>query len=158
MDDVLVRLIQTSSGDLAHDYVSQLALWPRDRVTEGFSRAAGWVSQKAGEFGLEQVDIERFPSDGKIEYFGNPTFQQWSVKKGELWVTSPFRIKLTSYAELPMSLAGNSTTADIETELVNIGAGTEEHNYAKDVKGKIVLTSSNPAAVFNHGEHQTKYG
>ena len=104
-DDVVVRLIQTSSGDRAHDYVSQIALWHRLQVSEGYSRAAEWVSQKAKEYGLEQVGIERFPTDGKIEYFGNAMPPLWKVKKGELWLTSPFLMKLASYDEVPLSLA-----------------------------------------------------
>jgi hypothetical protein len=147
-DDVIVRLIQMSSGDLAHDYVSQLALWDRNQVTEGYTRAAEWVSQKAKDFGLEQVAIERFLSDGKVEYLGNPTFSLWKVKKAELWVTSPFQMKLTTYAELPMSLASGSATADVEAELVDIGAGTADADYPADIKGKIVLTSSHPRAIF----------
>jgi len=147
-DDVIVRLIQMSSGDLAHDYDSQLALWDRSQVTEGYMRAAEWVSQKAKDFGLEQVAIERFLSDGKVEYLGNPTFPLWKVKKAELWVTSPFQMKLTTYAELPMSLAIWSTTADVEAELVDIGAGTADADYPADIKGKIVLTSSHPGEIF----------
>jgi hypothetical protein len=155
-DGILVRLIQTSSGDLAHDYVSQIALWDRNQVSEGYSRAAEWVSQKAKDFGLEQVTIERFPSDGKIEYLGNVGPPQWKVKKAELWLTSPFQMKLASYAELPMSLARASTSADVEAELVDIGAGSADADYATDIKGKIVLTSGNPLAVF--GRAVTKEG
>ncbi len=147
-DDIIVRLIQHSSGDLAHDYVSRLALWDRNQVTAGYSQAAEWVRQKAEDFGLDQVAIERFPSDGKIEYLGNPTFPLWKVNKAELWVTSPFQMKLTSYAELPMSLARGSSSADVEAELVDIGAGTADTDFPGDIKGKIVLTSGNPGAVF----------
>ncbi len=147
-DGVIVRLIQASSGDRAHDYVSQLALWDRNQVSEGYSRAAEWVSQKAKDFGLEQVAIERFPSDGKIEYFGRRTPPQWKVKKGELWLTSPFQVKLASYDDLPMSLAVASTSADVEAELVDIGAGTADGDYAEGVKGKIVLTTGNPLVVY----------
>lgn len=137
-DATTIKLIHNSSGDLAHDYVSQLALWDRSQVTEGFQKAAEWMAQKAHEFGLEQVDIERFPSDGTAKYFGNPTERLWKVKKGELWMTTPFEMRLTSYAELPMSLARNSMPADVETELVDIGRGMSEDDYKKDVKGKIV--------------------
>lgn len=147
-DGILVRLIQSSSGDLAHDYVSQIALWDRNQVSEGYSRAAEWVSQKAKDFGLEQVTIERFPSDGKIEYLGNVGPPQWKVKKAELWLTSPFQMKITSYADQPLSLARASTSADVEAELVDIGAGSADADYAADIKGKIVLTSGNPLAVF----------
>jgi hypothetical protein len=147
-DDVIVRLIQTSSGDLAHDYVSRIALWDREQVSEGYTRAAEWVVEKAKEFGLEQVVIERFPSDGKIAYFGEVMPPQWKVRKGELWLTSPFPMKITSYDELPMSLAEGSTSADVEAELVDIGAGTGDSDYAAGVKGKIVLTSSRPFDVY----------
>jgi len=155
-DGILIRLIQTSSGDLAHDYVSQLALWDRNQVSEGFSRAAEWISQKAKDFGLEQVMIERFPSDGKIEYLGNVGPPQWKVKNAELWLTSPFQMKITSYADQPLSLARASTSADVEAELVDIGAGTADADYAADIKGKIVFTSGNPLAVF--GRAVTKGG
>jgi hypothetical protein len=148
-DGVIMRLIQISSGDRAHDYVSQLALWDRNQVTEGYSRAADWVCQKAREFGLARITIERFPSDGKIEYFGQPTPPQWKVKKGELWLTSPFQVKLASYDEAPMSLARASTSVDVEAELVDIGAGISDTDYAADVKGKIVLTTGNPLAIFD---------
>jgi len=148
-DDVIVRLIQTSSGDRAFDFITQIAQWHRIQAAEGFTRAAEWVVQKAKEFGLEQVAIERFPSDGKIEYFGEITPPRWQVRKAELWLTSPFLMKLTSYDELPMSLATASTSADVEAELVDIGAGTADSDYAAGVKGKIVFTASNALAVFD---------
>lgn len=146
-DDVTIKLIQTSSGDLAHDYVSQIALWDRSQYTPGFERAAEWVAGKAKEFGLEGVEIERYPADGKIEYFGNPTQKIWTVKKAELWITQPFKVRLTTYAEWPMSLARNSSSADVEAEVVDVGAGVSEDDYKQDVKGKIVLTTGNPFMV-----------
>jgi hypothetical protein len=148
-DDILVRLIQTSSGDLAHDYVSQIALWHRLQVSEGYTRAAEWVSEKARDFGLEQVSIERFPADGTIEYFGKAMPPQWKVHKGELWLTSPFLMKLTSYDELPLSLATFSMSADVEADLVDIGAGTADKDYTAGVRGKIVLTTGDVRAVFD---------
>ncbi len=148
-DDVIVQLIQASSGDRAHDYVSRLALWDRGQVSEGYTRAAEWVVEKAKEFGLEQVVMERFPSDGKIAYFGEVMPPQWKVRKGELWLTSPFLMKITTYDDLPMSLAEGSTSADVEAELVDIGAGIADADYAAGVKGKIVLTNSHPAYIYD---------
>ncbi len=147
-DGIIVRLIGACSGDRAYDHVSQLARWHRAQASEGYSRAAEWMAAKAGEFGLARVSIERFPSDGKTEYFGYRTPPRWQAKKGELWLTSPFPLKLTSYAELPMSLAEGSTTADMEAELVDIGAGTEDRDYAVGVRGKVVLTTSKVQSVF----------
>ena len=56
-DSVTIKLINTSSGDLAHDYVSRIALWDRTRMTRGFREAAEWVAQKAEEFGLEEDEV-----------------------------------------------------------------------------------------------------
>jgi hypothetical protein len=146
-DSVTVKLIQTSSGDLALDYVSHIALWDRSQYTPGYDRAAEWVLQQAKQFGLEQVTIEQYPSDGKVDNFGNQTQPIWTVKKAELWMTSPFDVKLTSYAELPMSLARNSSSANVEAEVVDVGGGVSDDDYRKDVKGKIVLTTGNPGVV-----------
>jgi Peptidase family M28 len=148
-DDIIIKLIQASSGDRAFDYVSHIALWDREQASEGFARAAEWVAEKAKEFSLDGVAIERFPCDGKIEYFGEVMPAQWKVRKGELWMTSPFLVKLTSYDELPMSLAEASTSADVEAELVDIGAGTADADYGAGVKGKIVLTTSRPLDVYD---------
>jgi Peptidase family M28 len=147
-DGVIVQLIQASSGDRTHDYVSRIALWHRVQAAVGYTRAAEWVQDKAKEFGLEQVTIERFPSDGKTEYFGEITPPQWTVRKGELWLTSPFQMKIASYDEQPMSLAVGSTNADVEAELVDIGAGTADADYAVGVKGKLVLTTSPVRVVY----------
>jgi Zn-dependent M28 family amino/carboxypeptidase len=54
---------------------------------------------------------------------------------------------LASYAAEPVVLAEESETADVTAELVDVGAGTSEADYArKDVKGKIVLVSASPGA------------
>jgi hypothetical protein len=147
-DDIVVALIQNSSGDLARDTVARLSLWDRSQVTEGYARAAEWIAERAKEIGLEEVRIEQFASDGKAEYFGNRTESLWKVKKGELWITSPIALRITSYDEMPMSLARNSTTANVEGELVDVGEGTSDRDYASsDVKGKIVLASGSPSSV-----------
>jgi len=147
-DGAIIRLIGASSGDLAYDHVSQLAQWHRVQASEDYTRAAEWMAGKAEKYGLERVSIERFPSDGKIEYFGYRTPPKWKARKGELWLTSPISMKLTSHAELPLSLVEGSTTVDIEAELVDIGAGTSDGDYAAGVKGKIVLTTSKVQSVF----------
>jgi hypothetical protein len=147
-DGAIARLIQASSGERAFDYVSHIALWDREQASAGYTHAAEWVVQKAKEFGLEQVAIERFPCDGKIEYLGQIMAPQWKVQKGELWLTSPFPIRLASCEELPMSLAFLSASADVEAELVDIGAGTADGDYAAGVKGKIVLATGRPLVVY----------
>lgn len=148
-DRAIVRIIGASSGDLAYDHVTQLAQWHRIQASDDYTRAAEWMAGKAKEAGLESVSIESFPSDGKTEYFGYRTPPKWKAKKGELWLASPFLMKLTSYAELPLSLVEGSTTAEVEAEVVDIGEGASDKDYAAGVKGKIVLTTSKVQAVFD---------
>src|SRR6266850_1016850 len=55
---------------------------------------------------------------------------------------------LASYEAEPIVLAEDSESADVTAELVDVGEGTKESDYAgKDVKGKIVLVSAQPGAV-----------
>lgn len=135
-DQVTRMLIQESSGDRAHDYVKQIAMW--DRSGQHYIDAAQWVKSKAKEFGLQQVEIELFPTEE----------QAWVVKRGTLNATYPYAFSITSYEDLPMSLAINSGSMDTTAQLVDVGNGTLESDYiGKDVKGKIVLTTESPSAV-----------
>jgi hypothetical protein len=56
--------------------------------------------------------------------------------------------KLISYEAMPIVLAEDSEAADVVAELVDVGEGAKEADYAgKNVKGKIVLTGAQPGAV-----------
>src|SRR5213078_4787540 len=55
---------------------------------------------------------------------------------------------LASYEAQPIVLAEDSESADVTAELVDVGEGTKESDYAgKDMKGKIVLVGAQPGAV-----------
>jgi hypothetical protein len=55
---------------------------------------------------------------------------------------------LASYAAMPVVLSEDSESADVVAELVDVGEGTKEADYAaKNVKGKIVLVGAQPGAV-----------
>ena len=54
------------SGLIAKDTVTELARYHRVQASSGFSRAAEYIAAKAKEYGLEQVQIERFPADAHI--------------------------------------------------------------------------------------------
>lgn len=147
-DDVTRMFIHNSSGDRAHNYVSQLSMWDRTVDDGDYTKAANWIKEKAQEFGLDEVSIETYIADGKTAYYGSTPASSWIVKKGELWATLPYSFKITSYEDIPMSIALGSTSVDTTTELIDVGNGLSEGDYAgKDVKNKIVLTNQNPAMV-----------
>src|SRR5688572_3771152 len=108
-DAVTRMLIHHSSGDRAYDHVKQISMWDRSAEEKSYNEAARWVMNKAEEFGLDDVETENYPT---------PEETDWVVKKGELWAVSPYSFKITSYDDLPMSLAFNSSSIDTTAELV----------------------------------------
>ena len=59
-----------------------------------------------------------------------------------------FDAKIANFEAEPVALAEDSESADVTAELVDVGAGTRESDYAgKNVKGKIVLLSAQPGVV-----------
>ncbi|CAM3388288.1 M28 family peptidase [Corallococcus sp. ZKHCc1 1396] len=135
-DDVVRALIQESSGDRIHDGVQRIALVSRDSQ-DGYAEAAAWTMAAARAAGLQDVRAEAM-KDGP----------QWRATHGELWGAGPHRYRVTSYADLPMSLAGGSGSFEgAGLELVDVGTGARDAEYAgKDLKGKVALTRGHPAA------------
>jgi aminopeptidase YwaD len=114
-----------------------------------------------------------FPADGKIFYGTQRSRPGWDAEVGELIEVRPgappvcdkekiengkaafntecepqYERKIASYAAEPVVLAEESESAEVTAELVDVGEGTKESDYAgKNVKGKIVLVSAQPGAV-----------
>jgi hypothetical protein len=66
----------------------------------------------------------------------------WSCKSGDAWLVEPERQRLASYAEVAVSIADQSRTTHVTADLVDVGEGTQDADYAgKDVKGRVVLAS-----------------
>jgi len=83
---------------------------------------------------------------------GPPVCDQEKIENGKLIFNKdceqPNERKIASYEAEPVVLAEDSESADVTAELVDVGEGTKESDYAgKDVKGKIVLVGAQPVAV-----------
>src|SRR5271169_6211098 len=64
----------------------------------------------------------------------------WTVEEARLWEIRPEHLLLGDWKTDPIRLADYSHTADVETELIDVGNGASEADYSgKDVRGKIVL-------------------
>jgi len=136
------------SGERAQDYIRNIAHHKRDQASYEYHVAAEWVAGQAEKFGLEDVHIEKYPADDDIYYFMRKARGGWDAEFGELWITGPREEKLTSYADIPVSLANRSQSCDVTGELVFIGDGSHAEDYSGvDVKDKIVLASGPGAAV-----------
>ena len=139
------------SGDSAMRTLEGFSRQHRMRGSRGFRAAADQVVEQLKLYGLEDAHIESLPADGKIFYGTQLARPAWNAEFAELWEVDAngTRVhRLASWDEAPITLAQDSVSGEVTAELVDVRAGTTEADYAgKDVKGKIVLTSSQPGAV-----------
>ncbi|HWY08737.1 MAG TPA: M28 family peptidase [Candidatus Acidoferrales bacterium] len=139
------------SGETAKRNLEGIARFHRQRGSLEFHFAALLVAVKLDFYGLSDVSILRFPADGKVLYGTQRSRPAWDARDGELWeikAGSDAVEKIADYKAEPVALAEDSESADVATELVDVGGGMKDSDYAgTDVKGKIVLVSAQPGAV-----------
>jgi len=150
----VAALAQELSGETAKRNLEGIARNHRQRGSKGFHAAAELVAERARAYGLSNVEILQFPGDGKIFYGPQRSRQPWDADFAELWELKKDgdawrpSVLMASFEAMPVSLAEDSESADVSADLVNVGRGVAESDYAgKDVRGKIVLVSAPPGAV-----------
>ena len=133
-------LRREASGAAPYENLRALTRLHRVPATPEFDQAANYIQGRAKEYGLQDVQTEQFPIDGKIHYGLMRSHVAWSVEGARLWQVEPQHTMLGDWSTDPIRLADYSHSADVEAPLVDIGAGTADSDYeAKDVRGKIVL-------------------
>jgi hypothetical protein len=99
------------------------------------------------EAGLE-ARIEKFPSDGKTRYQAFLSPPAWKMRGGELWIEGDRPERLCRYSDVPMCVSTYARGGTFSGELIDVGRGTRDSDYAgKEVKGKVVLASGYAAEV-----------
>jgi aminopeptidase YwaD len=152
----VAALANELSGETAKRNLEGIARFHRQRGSQGFHGAAELVAERARAYGLSDVAILQFPADGRIFYGTQRSRPGWDAEEGELdevkdgkgvKETEKTATKIASYEAEPIVLAEDSESGDVTADLVDVGEGTKESDYAgKDVKGKIVLVSAQPGA------------
>jgi aminopeptidase YwaD len=174
-DETLAALAQELSGEAAKRNLEFIARQHRMRGSRGFRAAADFIVEQARAAGLADARVEQFPADGKIFYGTQRSRPPWDAEFAELWevragapgdaarpasnprIQAPassadavrwVRVaRLASWDAMPVTLAQDSESAAVTTELVDVGAGTSERDYAgRDVRGKLILVSAQPGA------------
>jgi aminopeptidase YwaD len=158
------------SGETAKRNLEGIARFHRQRGSKGFREAGELVAERLRAYGLSDVAILQFPADGKIFYGTQRSRPAWDADFAELREVSAHRTSgrkwfgplpvgyydgvaieqkvLTSFDKEPVALAEDSESADVTTDLMDVGEGAKESDYAgKEVKGRIVLVSAQPGAV-----------
>ena len=139
------------SGENAKRNVEGFSRNHRMRGSRGFRAAADQVIAELKRYGFSDAHIESLPADGTIFYGTQRSRPAWNAEFAELWdldADGNRVTRLASWDAAPITLAQDSVSGEATTQLIDVGAGTAEADYAnKDVKGKLVLTSSQPGSV-----------
>lgn len=137
--EVRDAILNEYSGERALLHVQILAA-NRDRLPAEYAGTyfeTDYISAQAKEAGLSDVQVELFP--------GGDT---WDAEEADLWLLEPVRKKLASLTMVPTALARGSASADVEAEVIYVGAGRPEDFAGKEVAGKIVLGNASVGSVF----------
>ncbi|HWK35926.1 M28 family peptidase, partial [Sphingomonas sp.] len=138
----MTSIINEVSGDRMMQHVLELVPYQRVRPPSEYDapyRESRVISEKAKEYGFTNVIVETF---GDVP-------QAWQPTVGELWLTTPKKVKLFDIHDVALSLASLNANGDLSADLVNVGFGRAEDFAGKDVKGKFVLTSGTTGQVYN---------
>ena len=113
--------------------------------SKGGDQMAEYIAGRLRENGLESVTIEGFPADGSTFFWAFLTEPAWEGESATLTMVKPRVERLSDFAVHRVVLGRYSTSADVTSELVDVGSGMRPEDYeGKDVKGRIVLVSGEP--------------
>jgi len=147
------------SGELAKEYVIGISRYHRIQGSRGYRDAAQYVLEQLSTFGFSEPDalVESYVSDGHARYQTWQSPSGWDIDWAELRMVEPYEERIAGYPEIAMSLITYSNPGAARAELVWVGSGTSDTDYAgKDVAGKIVLATGyggdvHRSAVLKHG-------
>ncbi len=141
------------SGEAAKRNLEYLSRLHRMRGSRDFRAASEFIAGKLTDYGLSTVEILQFPADGKTMYGTQKARPAWNADFAELWELEEIdgkwerKARIADWNSMPVSLAQDSESADVTADLVDVGAGTSDTDYDdKNVRGKLVLISSQPGA------------
>ena len=80
----VAAMVKELSGETAKRNLEGIARFHRQRGSQGFHSAAELVAERLREYGLSNIEILRFPADGKIFYGTQRSRPGWDAEVGEL--------------------------------------------------------------------------
>lgn len=142
------------SGESAKRNLEYLSRLHRMRGSEDYQKAVEFIQTQIKGYGLENVELLKIPADGKIMYGTQKSRPAWNVEFAELWELentngkwSPTN-RIGNWEAVPLVLAQDSESGEVIADLVDVGTGRSDKDYEnKNIKGKLVLTSSQPGAI-----------
>ncbi len=142
------------SGSVAKRTIQTITQYHRMRGSAEYALAAEAVRDRLVRYGLGGVEIIALPADGKIFYGTQRSRPAWNASFAELWEQRAGAggwiddRRIAAWEEHRVVLAQDSVSGSAAAELIDIGSGAAAEDYqGKDVRGKLVLASSQPELV-----------
>ncbi len=146
-DSLLTQLTGTLSGVRAKAHVTEIARYHRIQASPGYDDAVDYVRVALHQIGID-ASVTSFPADGRTETYGWTAPIGWRIRSGCLRELKPKERTLCSYAEVPISILGQSAAGNVEGELIHIGKGTTPESVdGLDLVGQFVLACGRPSQV-----------
>ncbi|MCH8334410.1 MAG: DUF4910 domain-containing protein [Proteobacteria bacterium] len=153
-EDVLKQIAEETSGEAAKRNLDTITLQHRMRASSQFDAATQHILNQLRHYGLDDVELLEYPADGQTMFGTQKSRPVWDVRSAELWELTEVNgetvrsRRLGDWDSVPLTLAQDSLSGEATTTLVDIGSGTSNADYAgKEIRGKLVLTSSQPESV-----------
>ncbi len=147
-DDMVEAVADTVSGFKALDYVMGISQFHRIQASPGLMDSLYYVKAEIEKVSKAKTKLHEYVAKGEGSIGKWENLYGWTPKTGKLELIEPEKKTLADFSSEPISLAAFSTTAAVETEVVFVGKGMlPEHYEGKEVKGKIVLTTSKASIV-----------
>jgi len=153
-EDVLKQIAEETSGEAAKRNLDTITLQHRMRGSSQFDAATQHILNQLRHYGLDDVELLEYPADGQTMFGTQKSRPVWDVRSAELWELTEVNgetvrsRRLGDWDSVPLTLAQDSLSGEATTTLVDIGSGTSNADYAgKEIRGKLVLTSSQPESV-----------
>ncbi|MCJ7467889.1 MAG: DUF4910 domain-containing protein [Maribacter sp.] len=153
-ENLVTNLDQELSGESAKRNLEYISRLHRMRGSRDYDKAIEFITSKLSDYKLESIELIKIPVDGKIMYGTQKSRANWNVNFAELWEledqkgTWVNKLKIADWEAIPLVVAQDSKSGEVTAALIDVGSGVSEADYAnKNVKGKLVLTSSQPESI-----------
>jgi aminopeptidase YwaD len=143
------RLIkENASGELPFADFRNIVRFSGYAPSPGSDQVAEYLAGRANAMGMSNVQIEKYPADGKSYSWAFRTEPSWEGREAELWIVEPDSELLASFRSSTTVLARQSRDADVTAALVDVGDGTRAQDYeGKNVEGRLILATGSLPAV-----------
>ncbi len=146
--ELVEQVVDTVSGIRAVDYTADISRFHRIQASPGIHDAIMYIKSQAEALPGLAVTVHEYRAEGQGAIGTWEELYTWKPRSGILQLLEPAKKTLADFETEPISLAAQSRSADITTEVVYVGKGVSDSDYdGKEVGGKLVLTESKASLV-----------